>query len=78
MLTQTVTKQSNELVNKVKSLKEAQNGQAGANGTSEENGEAINNEIFQAEGNAPVNDAEIQMKLEETKKAFDETEQKYN
>lgn len=76
VLTQTVTKQSNQLVNKVKSLKE--NGQASANGTAEEEGEAINNEAFQTEGNAPVNDAEIQMKLEETKKAFDETEQKYN
>jgi gas vesicle protein len=77
VLTQTVTKQSNELVNKVKNLKD-QNGQASANGTAEEEGEAIHNETFQAEGNAPVNDAEIQMKLEETKKAFDETEQKYN
>ncbi|MEK3852816.1 YtxH domain-containing protein [Cytobacillus sp. FSL H8-0458] len=78
VLTQTVTKQSNELVNKVKNLKDYQNGQASANGTAEEEGEAINNETFQTEGNAPVNDAEIQMKLEETKKAFDETEQKYN
>jgi gas vesicle protein len=77
VLTQTVTKQSNQLVNKVKSLKD-QNGQTSANGTAEEEAEAINNETFQAEGNAPVNDAEIQMKLEETKKAFDETEQKYN
>lgn len=72
VLTQTVTKQSNELVNKVKNLKDYQNGQAPSNGT------AIIDETFQAEGNAPVNDAEIQMKLEETKKAFDETEQKYN
>ncbi|RBP93823.1 gas vesicle protein [Cytobacillus firmus] len=78
VLTQSVTKQSNELVNKVKSMKDAQNGQAAANGGAEENGEAISNETLQAEGNAPVNDAEIQMKLEETKKAFDETEQKYN
>ncbi|MCM3704850.1 MULTISPECIES: YtxH domain-containing protein [Cytobacillus] len=78
VLTQTVTKQSNELVNKVKNLKDYQNGPAPANCTAEEKEAAINDETFQAEGNAPVNDAEIQMKLEETKKAFDETEQKYN
>ncbi|WP_026582535.1 YtxH domain-containing protein [Bacillus sp. J33] len=81
-LTQTVSKQSNELVNKVKSMKEVQNanGQA-ASGVMEDAGsasESINDESFQTAGNAPVNDAEIQMKLEETKKAFDETEQKYN
>ncbi|MBT2691175.1 YtxH domain-containing protein [Bacillus sp. ISL-47] len=83
-LTQTVTKQSNEIVNKVKSMKESQNanGQASENGAAEGASdlasESINAEGYQPEGNAPVNDAEIQMKLEETKQAFDETEQKYN
>ncbi|GLB58541.1 YtxH domain-containing protein [Cytobacillus sp. NCCP-133] len=82
-ITQTVSKQSNELVNKVKSMKEGKNANEqaaneSAAGELESAPEAINDKSFQTEGNAPVNDAEIQMKLEETKKAFDETEQKYN
>lgn len=86
-LTQAISKQSSELVNKVKNLKEGQNanGQAFENGGAEgneqlasENRSESYNEDFQDAGIAPLNDSEIQMKLEETKQAFDETEKKYN
>ena len=38
----------------MKNLKDYQNGQAPSNGTAEEEGAAIIDETFQAEGNAPV------------------------
>lgn len=69
-LSQTVSKQSNELVSKVKNLKKEED----LNEQAAENGDVLETET----GNSTVNDAEIQLKLEETKKAFDETEEKYN
>lgn len=64
-LSQTVSKQSTELVNKVKNLKPSVN----------PNGQA---DISLDENSLVTNDDEVQTKLEETKKAFDETEGKYN
>lgn len=65
VLSQTVSKQSTELVNKVKNLKPNAN----------PNGQADNR---LEEGSLVVNDDDVQMKLEETKKAFDETEVQIN
>ncbi|MEH7124119.1 YtxH domain-containing protein [Bacillus sp. JJ1532] len=67
VLAQSVSKQSIELVNKVKSIKPIENLTGGA----EENKTAVSNK-------QGANNDEIQKKLEETKKAFDETEHKYN
>lgn len=60
---QTVSKQSTELANKVKNLKSSINGQA---------------DISLEENSLVTNNDEVQTKLEETKKAFDETEKQYN
>lgn len=65
-LTQTVSKQSTEIVNKVKSLR------TGAH--SEDQVEEIESE----EVVSVANEDDIQKKLEETKRAFDETEVIYN
>jgi gas vesicle protein len=62
---QTVSKQSNELINKVKSLK--------PQGTEDEVLEGSESEVASS-----GEDTDIQRKLEETKKAFDDTEQQLN
>ncbi|WNS74630.1 YtxH domain-containing protein [Bacillus sp. DTU_2020_1000418_1_SI_GHA_SEK_038] len=67
VLAQSVSKQSIELVNKVKNIKPIENLTA----STEENKTAVSN-------HQGVNNDEVQKKLEETKKAFDETEYKYN
>lgn len=72
-----VSKQSSELVNKVKGLTAKNNQDTQSEETSELPAVKTDNEVF-PEGNSPVNDAEIQLKLDETKQAFDETELKYN
>lgn len=67
VLAHTVSKQSIELVNKVKSVKslDTLNGELEENSTNDLSKKASKND-------------EIQKKLEETKRAFDETENKYN
>ncbi|MBU8879760.1 YtxH domain-containing protein [Bacillus sp. FJAT-29790] len=66
VLTQNVSKQSTEIVNKVKSIKP----NSGANRqTADSDFEKNHNTDY---------DQEIQRRLEETKRAFDETEDKYN
>lgn len=65
-LTQTVSKQSTEFVNKVKNLRLGANSEEQA-----EEGQLV-------EDDSIVNEDDIQKKLEETKRAFDETEVIYN
>lgn len=79
-LSSTVSKQSSEIVNKVKGLAPKNKTETQSDQGAEEAAESINNAYNEGfpEGNAPVNDAEIQLKLDETKQAFDETELKYN
>lgn len=62
-LTQTVSKQSTEIVKKVKGIKPTVNGLA---------------EVEVGEDPIGISENDIQKKLEETKQAFDETEGKYN
>jgi gas vesicle protein len=79
-ISSTVSKQSSEIVNKVKGLTSKNKTETHSDKGAEDAAESINsayNEGF-PEGNAPVNDTEIQLKLDETKQAFDETELKYN
>ena len=64
--TQTVSKQSTELVNKVKNLK-----------TTTHSEEPVI-EVQLDEDDSDVNEDNVQKKLEETKRAFDETEVVYN
>ncbi|KAB2338866.1 YtxH domain-containing protein [Cytobacillus depressus] len=64
VLAQTVSKQSIELVNKVKSINPLERQNEGSKETNTAQ-KAVNND-------------EIQKKLEDTKRAFDETEYKYN
>ncbi|MFO1444169.1 YtxH domain-containing protein [Bacillus sp. Bva_UNVM-123] len=65
-ITQTVSKQSTELVNKVKNLR--------TNGNAEDQAE----ETKEVDSDTAVNKDNVQKKLEETKRAFDETEVIYN
>lgn len=79
-LSSTVSKQSSEIVNKVKGFTSKNKEENQSDNVTEDAAESINtayNEGF-PEGNSPVNDTEIQLKLDETKQAFDETELKYN
>ncbi|WP_080844401.1 YtxH domain-containing protein [Cytobacillus gottheilii] len=73
----TVSKQSSEIVNKVKGLTSKNNQGTQSEEPTAESVMDGNEELF-PEGNSPVNDTEIQLKLDETKQAFDETELKYN
>jgi len=65
-ITQSVSKQSSELVNKVKSLKTNPNVDEQVEEETSENDYIV------------INEDDIQKKLEETKRAFDETEVIYN
>ncbi len=65
VITQTVSKQSSELLNKVKGLKTELN-------VDEQVGEASEPNYI------PISEDDVQKKLEETKRAFDETEVIYN
>ncbi|AIE61059.1 YtxH domain-containing protein [Bacillus methanolicus] len=75
-LTETITQHSSDLLNKVKSLKSAQKDEATFEETVLENPSETMIDAPKSFGNGAVVD--IQQKLEETKKAFDETERKLN
>jgi gas vesicle protein len=66
-ISKTVSKQSTELVSKVKNLKD------GVKGKQQDDEENPIDQIFE-----PDIESDVQQKLEETKKAFDETESKIN
>jgi hypothetical protein len=65
---QVVSKQSNDIMNKVKSIKPAKTG------------DEVNVELEDEDDFSPIlsDDKELQRKLEETKRAFDETESQLN
>lgn len=66
-IAQTVSRQSIELVNKVKSINPIEKLSGESAGTASD-----------SDQQSEMSDDEIQRKLEETKRAFDETENKYN
>ncbi|MDQ0272150.1 YtxH domain-containing protein [Cytobacillus purgationiresistens] len=72
-ISQTVSKQSTEIIDKIKQIT-AQEDAA----ESHEKSSMEDDEMVLAGGHTVTNENDVQVKLEETKKAFDETEQKVN